>query len=151
MSFEITAPQGRMYGKVFVFPARVYYEDTDAGGIVYHANYLKFCERARTEWLRTMGMSQNKMLEDKEGFVIVNLSARYKHSAKLDDMLKVTCSVIKLRKVAISFSQQIFNEKNELLFELECDVAFINMKTGLPKAMPSEAYQYAQGFLTQKS
>ena len=71
--------------------------------------------------------------------------------AKLDDMLKVTCSVIKLRKVAISFSQQIFNEKNELLFELECDVAFINMKTGLPKAMPSEAYQYAQGFLTQKS
>ena len=57
---------------------RVYYEDTDAGGIVYHANYLKFCERARTEWLRTMGMSQNKMLEDKEGFVIVNLSARYK-------------------------------------------------------------------------
>ena len=53
---------------------RVYYEDTDAGGIVYHSNYLKFCERARTEWLRAMGMSQNKMLEDKEGFVIVNLS-----------------------------------------------------------------------------
>ena len=52
---------------------RVYYEDTDAGGIVYHSNYLKFCERARTEWLRAMGMSQNKMLEDKEGFVIVNL------------------------------------------------------------------------------
>ena len=67
---------------------RVYYEDTDAGGIVYHANYLKFCERARTEWLRTMGMSQNKMLEDKEGFVIVNLSARYSTVPNLMTCLK---------------------------------------------------------------
>lgn len=135
----------------FAVNFRVYYEDTDAGGIVYHANYLKFCERARTEWLRAMGMSQNKMLEDKEGFVIVNLSAHYKRSAKLDDMLKVTCAVSKLRKVAISFVQQIFNEKNELLFELECEVAFINMKTGTPKAMPGDAYKYAQSFVIQKS
>ena len=131
----------------FAVNFRVYYEDTDAGGIVYHANYLKFCERARTEWLRAMGMSQNKMLQEKEGFVIVNIKAGFKESARLDDMLKVTCQVTKLKKVAISFHQQIFNEQNRLLFDLECDVAFLNFKTGIPRALPADTYAYAKQFL----
>ena len=82
---------------VFCIQSRVYYEDTDAGGIVYHANYLKFMERARTEWVRSLGLHQNNLLEQSIGFVVIDMSIGFKLSAKLDDLLLVTCKVKQLK------------------------------------------------------
>ena len=100
-----------MTAKVFTNQSRVYYEDTDAGGIVYYANYLKFCERARTEWLRGMGMSQSSMLEQKQGFVIKNIKGNYISSAKLDDLLTVTCIPTKARFASLKIFQQVDKTK----------------------------------------
>ena len=75
----------------FSWPVRIYWEDTDAGGVVFYANYLKFFERARTEWLRTLGFSQQQMLRD-DGvmFVVADTALRYRRAARLDDLLDVT-------------------------------------------------------------
>jgi tol-pal system-associated acyl-CoA thioesterase len=78
----------------FVWPVRVYWEDTDAGGVVYYANYLKFCERARTEWLRALGLGQQAMAE-RDGllFVVSSAQVRYRAPARLDDQLMVSVAV----------------------------------------------------------
>lgn len=90
---------------------RVYYEDTDAGGIVYYANYLKFFERARTEWLRSIGINQHSLLREQDAqFVVTGLSADYHAPAKLDDMLTLTLSIEKLRRASIVFIQQAWRE-----------------------------------------
>ena len=78
----------------FSFPVRVYWEDTDAGGVVFYANYLKFFERARTEWLRAAGVGQQQLREDTGAmFVVAEVSTRYLSAAKLDDMLRITVRV----------------------------------------------------------
>lgn len=128
----------------FALNTRVYYEDTDAGGIVYHANYLKFTERARTEWLRAASFNQHTLLENHLGFVVSKLKAKFKKSAKLDDVLTITCIPIAMRKVAISFYQQVFNQNQDLLFELECQVAFLDLNTHSPTLIPDVAREYAQ-------
>ena len=102
-----------METKVFSHNSRVYYEDTDAGGIVYYANYLKFCERARTEWLRGMNLSQCKMLEEKKGFVIRKIKGSYISSARLDDYLTVTCIPKKVKFASLEVYQQVFNQNQE--------------------------------------
>lgn len=138
-----------MTTKTFSMNARVYYEDTDAGGIVYYANYLKFCERARTEWLRGMGVSQSSMLEDKKGFVIKNIKGNYISSAKLDDMLKITCIPTKARFASLKIFQQVYNQHDELLFEFECSIAFIDMEKHKPSTMPKEAIEYIKQFVPE--
>ncbi|WP_300757997.1 tol-pal system-associated acyl-CoA thioesterase [Janthinobacterium sp.] len=92
---------------VFIWNVRVYYEDTDAGGIVYHANYLKFFERARTEWLRATGIDHQalKQLHD-AALVVKSISTDYHAPAKLDDTLKLTLSIEKLGRASIVFLQQ---------------------------------------------
>ena len=91
----------------FTWDVRVYYEDTDAGGIVYYANYLKFFERARTEWLRRLGVDQHTLLREQNAmFVVKNVSAEYHAPAKLDDALKLTLSVVKIGKASVLFLQQ---------------------------------------------
>ncbi|SPT70019.1 Acyl-CoA thioester hydrolase YbgC [Anaerobiospirillum thomasii] len=127
----------------FTINARVYYEDTDAGGIVYHANYLKFTERARTDWLRQLDISQDKMLKEGVGFVISRINARFIKSARLDDMLTISCIPVRVRRVGISFFQQIFNDSGELLFEMECDIAYLDLKKGLPMRMDGPAMDFA--------
>lgn len=122
----------------FSIPVRVYYEDTDAGGIVYHANYLKFCERARTDFIRACGVSQKEWLQQGLGFVIASMQAKFRQSAHLDDLLTVTCEPVKLRKVAITFKQRVFNEAGELLFVMECDIAYLNTRTHQLLPLPSE-------------
>ena len=124
--------------------ARVYYEDTDAGGIVYYANYLKFSERCRTEWLRGSGVSQQKLLESHFGYVICDIKGKYHKSAKLDDVLTITCIPIKVRYTRITFYQQIFNQNAELLFELQCNIAYVDLNDGRPVAMPEEAQVYTK-------
>ncbi|WP_202108064.1 YbgC/FadM family acyl-CoA thioesterase [Succinivibrio dextrinosolvens] len=138
-----------MTTKTFSINARVYYEDTDAGGIVYYANYLKFCERARTEWLRGMGVSQSSMLEDKKGFVITNIKGNYIGSARLDDMLKITCIPTKARFASLKIYQQVYNQHDELLFEFECSIAFVDLAKHKPSTMPKEAIEYIKQFVPE--
>jgi acyl-CoA thioester hydrolase len=94
---------------VFSWPARVYWEDTDGGGIVYYANYLRFLERARTEWLRSLGYSQ-QVLAREPGivFTVVSLNVEYRRPARLDDELAITCEARADRAATIRFEQAIF-------------------------------------------
>ena len=137
--------------KPFCLNARVYYQYTDAGGIVYYANYLKFCERARTEWLRGMNMSQSQMLEQHMGFVIKNIKGNYVSSAKLDDLLTITCIPTKVKHASLVIYQQVFNQNNELLFEFECSIAFLNMQLKKPMIMPKEAIAYIKQFVPENT
>jgi acyl-CoA thioester hydrolase len=94
----------------FTWNVRVYYEDTDAGGIVYYANYLKFFERARTEWLRAIGVDQHALLQQHDAmFVVKNVAAEYHAPAKLDDVLKLTLSIEKLGRASLQFVQQAWS------------------------------------------
>ncbi len=91
----------------FVHPVRVYWEDTDAGGIVFYANYLKFFERARTEWLRSLGIEQGRLREQTGGIFIVSAtSVRYLQPARLDDELRVTAELKEAGRASMTISQQ---------------------------------------------
>jgi acyl-CoA thioester hydrolase len=91
----------------FTWEVRVYYEDTDAGGIVYYANYLKFFERARTEWLRSLGVNQDSLLREHDVmFVVKSVSADYHAPARLDDVIKLTLRIDKLGRASIQFVQE---------------------------------------------
>lgn len=91
----------------FTWEVRVYYEDTDAGGIVYYANYLKFFERARTEWLRSLGVNQDILLREHDAmFVVKNVNADYHAPARLDDVIKLTLRIDKLGRASIQFVQE---------------------------------------------
>ena len=98
-----------MTRKVFSITSRVYYEDTDAGGVVYHANYLRFLERARTEWLRHLGWSQQQLAgEAGVLFVVVSANTRFLSPARLDDLLEVRSTVQVTGAASVEFEQQIF-------------------------------------------
>ncbi len=94
--------------KKFDIKVRVYYEDTDAGGIVYHANYLKFFERCRTEWVRGLGAHQQSLLEQSIGFVVRDMEIQFRKSAKLDDELVVCCELSELKRASLTMIQHIF-------------------------------------------
>ena len=103
----------------FEFPIRVYWEDTDAGGIVFYANYLKFFERARTEWLRSLGVEQSKLRETTGGiFVVGETSVRYHRPARLDDELLVTANVQETGRASLIIVQQAFLQRGKALL---CD------------------------------
>jgi len=92
---------------VFEWPVRVYWEDTDAGGIVFYANYLKFFERARTEWLRQLGVGQQALRDTHGGmFVVTDAQLKYHRSARLDDMLRVTACVENVGRASLTLRQQ---------------------------------------------
>ncbi|WP_018604990.1 tol-pal system-associated acyl-CoA thioesterase [Uliginosibacterium gangwonense] len=109
-----------------VWPVRVYYEDTDAGGVVYYANYLKFCERARTEWLRSLGISQHHLLTERSlAFVVAHFSADYLKSAELDDELAVISTIAGLGAATITFRQEV-RRGGTLLFAATVKVACVD-------------------------
>jgi tol-pal system-associated acyl-CoA thioesterase len=96
---------------MFSWPVRVYWEDTDAGGIVFYANYLKFFERARTEWLRSMGIGQQELKASTGGmFVVVETSVRYLRPARLDDELMVTASLQQSGRASMTIEQQVLKK-----------------------------------------
>ena len=100
-----SAPSG---GSTFQFPVRVYWEDTDAGDVVFYANYLKYFERARTEWLRSLGIEQRKLKAEANGmFVVSDTQVRYLRPARLDDALIVTASVQQLGRASMVIAQQV--------------------------------------------
>src|SRR5690554_6387221 len=122
----------------FKWHARVYYEDTDAGGIVYHANYLKFMERARTEMLRDLGFFQQSLSDVDTLFVVRSLNIQYKAPAYLDDELLVSVVIEKHRKVGIFIQQQVHrvnSRQPELLAEGQVEIACISPQ-GKPKKLP---------------
>jgi acyl-CoA thioester hydrolase len=122
---------------VFTWKVRVYYEDTDAGGIVYYANYLKFFERARTEWLRSIDVNQGDLLEQHDAmFVVKNASADYHAPARLDDVLDLTLSIEKLGRASIVFVQQAWRG-DALLNTARVTVACVNGALR-PCALPLE-------------
>lgn len=97
---------------MFAWPVRVYWEDTDAGGIVFYANYLKFMERARTEWLRSLGVSQSALREtipSQAGgmFVVTDTRLQYKQPARLDDQLLVTAQIVENSRITLTIVQEI--------------------------------------------
>ena len=126
---------------VFTWRARVYWEDTDGGGVVYYANYLKFMERARTEWLRSLGHSQQEIAEQ-YGFVfaVAEASVKYRRPARLDDDLAVTCEPVPEGRASIRFRQQISRVTNgdaaTLLAEGEVRVVCVDAKSFRPRALP---------------
>lgn len=121
----------------FQWPIRVYYEDTDAGGVVFYANYLKFYERARTEALRALGYQQEQLrTEAKLLFVVSSVSLNYKRPAKLDDELTVYVGIAKIARTYLIFQQQIWCD-GQLLSEAEVKVAAVNDQLK-PVAIPNE-------------
>lgn len=111
------------------FSLRVYYEDTDAGGIVYYANYLKFFERARTEWLRELGINQATFLEQNVGFVVRKVEMDNIASAKLDDLLNVNSSISKLKRASLVFHQKITNQSQQVICTATVQVACVNFQS----------------------
>jgi acyl-CoA thioester hydrolase len=108
------------------FSVRVYYEDTDAAGVVYYANYLKFAERARTEALRETGVHQSALLKDEGmGFVVREIHAEYLKPARLDDLLTITSKIHDIGRASLTLAQDIFREK-EHLFSLTVRLAVVN-------------------------
>lgn len=128
--------------KEFNWNARVYYEDTDAGGVVYHARYLAFYERARTEMLRDLGISQHKLLQENIAFVVKKMDINYHLPARLDDLLTVTCKVDQIRKASIFFKQTIINQDKQIVSSANVIIACVDISKmkpcGLPKSLVLE-------------
>ena len=120
------------------YKLRVYYEDTDAQGVVYYANYLKFIERARTEFLRSIGYQQEKLLNEGLIFVVNGIQMSFRKPAKLDDGLKIKTRLIKLGKASFHFDQEVFAEENFLLCKGLVRCACLASKSFKPVALPNE-------------
>ena len=121
----------------FSWPVRIYWEDTDAGGVVYYANYLKFLERARTEWLRCAGFSQQALAKDPGIiFPVVNVRIQYKRPARLDDELLISCTARVRGATVINFAQRIMAGAHTLA-EADVQVACVDAGTFRPTRLPS--------------
>jgi acyl-CoA thioester hydrolase len=122
-------------------PVRVYWEDTDAGGVVFYANYLKFFERARTEWLRSLGYSQEAMRREQGVmFVVTHTAVRYLQPARLDDVMDVTVSVRSARQATMVLTQQALRD-GTLLAEGEIRIGCVDAQTFRPHRIPKELLQ----------
>lgn len=120
----------------FSWGIRVYWEDTDAGGIVFYANYLKFFERARTEWLRALGFGQQALREETGGmFVVSHTEVHYRQSARLDDMLQVTAWVVEAGRASITIGQQALRD-DILLCEGTIRIGWVDATTLRPARIP---------------
>ena len=126
----------RLFGEDWRWPVRVYWEDTDAGGVVYYANYLKFMERDRTEWLRSLGVSQSS-LERERGvlFMVLHVEVDYRSPARLDDELIVSCRAAPDGRTSAIFEQAIHRADGELLIEGRVRVVCVDAKSLRPRRM----------------
>ena len=116
---------------------RVYYEDTDSGGVVYHSNYLNFMERARTEWLRNLGINQyNLKLTDNMIFIVANLDIKYRKSALLDDELQINTKLANIKACSLLLQQEIYRD-TELLTVCSIKVACVDATKFNPLKIPS--------------
>jgi acyl-CoA thioester hydrolase len=128
----------------FRWPVRVYWEDTDAGGIVFYANYLKFFERARTEWLRSLGLSQRALRDASGGmFVVADSQVKYHRAAHLDDLLVVTAQVKEMGQASMTILQQALLKQElesarpaELLCDASIRIGWVDGATLKPAKIP---------------
>lgn len=134
---SVAPAKGELVDKEFLFPVRVYYEDTDAGGIVYYANYLRFAERCRTEFLRSLGAKQQDDLQstEKTAWVVRHCEADYMAPAVLDDELIVSCRVTNLGGVTATMHQEIRRGK-DVLVAINIKAAHISLVTKKPVRIP---------------
>ena len=132
----------------FVWPVRVYWEDTDAGGIVYYANYLRFFERARTEWLRSLGIAQRALRDSVGGmFVVSEAQVRYHLPARLDDELLVTAWPLEIRRASLTIGQQAWLKgrgANTLLCEASIRAGWVSASSYKPARIPSTILELMQ-------
>ncbi|WP_310567351.1 tol-pal system-associated acyl-CoA thioesterase [Hydrogenophaga sp.] len=135
----------------FQWPVRVYWEDTDAGGIVFYANYLKFFERARTEWLRQLGLGQQALREQTGGmFVVSDCHLRYRQSARLDDLLLVTAAPVEIGKASLTIAQRALlqppqaGEEPTLLCDGSIRIGWVDAATLRPQRIPAAVLQVLQ-------
>lgn len=118
-------------------PVRIYYEDTDAGGIVYHARYLAFCERARTEILRQKQIEQSILLQHRLGFVVAKLNIDYKTPAFLDDLLDVQTKLTAIKAAAFHFEHRVVNQNGVLVCVIQTVIVAINTQKKSAVRIPS--------------
>ena len=135
MSGAVDRPyEGAFIGRVHHFALRVYFEDTDVSGVVYHGNYLKYMERARSDMLRAAGIDQRAAIESGEGvYVVADLEIRYRASAKLDDDLVVLSEVLEVRAASCAIHQRVMRG-TDVLSEARVTAAFV--ADGRPKRQP---------------
>lgn len=126
-----------MRHNMFVFPVRVYYEDTDAGGVVYHSRYLNFMERARTEWLRASGFTQSTLTQQEQVlFVVHSMQLQFKKPARLDDELQVFSQLMEMGRGSFSCRQHIMRD-DTVLIEAQVKVACVNADSFKPTGIPA--------------
>ena len=126
---------------VFHWPVRVYYEDTDAGGLVFYANYLKFFERARTEMLRSMGFEQDQLIdEQKLVFVVRSVQIDYLKPARFNEAIDVTAEVTQVKKVSLNF-EQVITRDGDVLCKGNVRIACLDIETMKPKTIPEDLLQ----------
>ena len=120
----------------FSFPIRVYWEDTDAGGVVYHASYVRFLERARTEWLRAMGLGQQQLKDDEDLVLVIReMNLDFHKPARLDDELQASVELLERRRASLVFAQQI-TRGNEVLVGAKVRAACLVASSFTPRALP---------------
>ncbi len=127
----------------FQCSARVYWEDTDAGGVVYYANYLRFLERARTEWLRARGHQQTELASTLGVlFAVAEVNIRYRSPARLDDLLVISCQPQAEGAASVIFNQQIRRQRDdgELLAEASVRVVCVGAEDFRPRRLPTEIF-----------
>ncbi len=121
----------------FELQVRVYYEDTDAGGVVYHSNYLNFMERARSEWLRHLGFEQDELISQHEIlFAVRKINIDYNSPARFNDLLGIKTSISSRGKASLVFEQIIFNQMDETICQAEVKIVCLNSKNMKPEAIP---------------
>ena len=134
-------PHTTSQASVFEHPIRVYWEDTDAGGIVFYANYLKFFERARTEWLRALGVGQQALRDDTGGmFVVSETAIKYHRPAKLDDLLRVTATLAEGGRASLVIAQQAWLG-DTLLCEGTIRIGWVDAAAMKPARIPSSVLE----------
>ncbi len=132
---------------MFVWPVRVYYEDTDSGGVVYYANYLKFMERARTEWLRAHGFEQDALLRDRQVlFAVRTLSVDYHRPARFNDLLEVISRIVEAGGASLTFAQNIRRaDSTEVLCGARVKVACIDAENFRARRLPRQLIREIAG------
>ena len=141
-------PSGKIEGSRHFYPVRVYFEDTDLSGIAYHANYLKWCERARSDLLRVLGINQREAFEAGEGVYAVSEAAiKWRRPARLDDELVVETRAVDLRAASARMEQRVMRGE-ELLAQVDIVAAFVTPE-GRPRRQPEEWRRLFEQFVTK--
>jgi len=130
----------------FIWPISVYYEDTDAGSVVYHANYLKFFERARSEWLKAMGIDQATLLTQDTCFAVKKSDVDYFRPARFNDDLEVVTTLGNLKGASMTFYQKIFykGDRETVLCQATIDVVCLKLEAFTPCRIPAEIREELQ-------